>query len=376
MRLKSYFAVNVAAALEMARRELGPEAMLVHSRKAPPEARHLGEWEVVMALPPPQPAADGSLPMPAPTTSTPSSQADGAQFSSELAAMRAQMERMASAVTRSNALAATHYPNTPELAEIFASLIDSGVGAELAHDVLNRLRSAAPNAQSLSRALSAEIARRVACNAQLGGLGARPRMVALVGPCGCGKTTTLVKLAVRYGISARRPTQLISVDNYRVASVEQLRSYAAILGLGFQALDTTRTLAQALEEHSRKDLILIDTPGHGFNDLAEAADLARYLAGRPDIETHLVLSASMKSADLTRVVDRFEIFRPQRLLFTKLDETETFGPILNEAARSGKPVSFLTAGQRVPEDLEPATQERIVNLILARGARLAAAAAA
>jgi flagellar biosynthesis protein FlhF len=131
-----------------------------------------------------------------------------------------------------------------------------------------------------------------------------------------------------------------------------------------------------LEEHSRKDLILIDTPGHGFNDLAEAADLARYLAGRPDIETHLVLSASMKSADLTRVVDRFEIFRPQRLLFTKLDETETFGPILNEAARSGKPVSFLTAGQRVPEDLEPATQERIVNLILARGARLAAAAAA
>jgi flagellar biosynthesis protein FlhF len=286
------------------------------------------------------------------------------------------MQRMAAAVSRSNALAATHYPSSPELAEVFASLIDSGVAAELAHDILNHLRSAAPDGKCLPRALATEIARRATCNAQLGGSGPRPRIVALAGPCVCGKTSTLVKLAVRYGISARRPTQLLCMDNYRVASAEQLRSYAAILGLGFQALDTTRALAQALEEHSRKDLILIDTPGHGFNDLAEAADLARYLAGRPDIETHLVLSASMKSADLSRVVDRFEIFRPQRLLFTKLDETESFGPILNEAARTGKPLSFLAAGQRVPEDLEPATPERIVNLILERGARLAVAATA
>jgi flagellar biosynthesis protein FlhF len=111
-------------------------------------------------------------------------------------------------------------------------------------------------------------------------------------------------------------------------------------------------------------------------NLTAALERARLELGPEAMHTHLVLSASMKSADLSRVVDRFEIFRPQRLLFTKLDETETFGPILNEAARTGKPVSFLAAGQRVPEDLEPATQERIVNLILERGARLASAAAA
>jgi flagellar biosynthesis protein FlhF len=154
-----------------------------------------------------------------------------------------------------------------------------------------------------------------------------------------------------------------------------LRSYASILGVGFQALETPCALAQAIEEHRNKDLILIDTPGHGPHDMDSAMDLARFLAGRRDIESHLVLTASMRSADLSRVVDRFEIFRPQKLLFTKLDETEAFGPILNEAARTGKPVSFLTAGQQIPEDLEPATKERILNLVLERGVRREVAAA-
>lgn len=105
-----------------------------------------------------------------------------------------------------------------------------------------------------------------------------------------------------------------------------------------------------------------------------AWDLARFLGTHPLIDTHLTLTPSMKSADLTRVVDRFEIFRPRKLLFTRLDETESFGAILNEAARTQKPVSFLTFGQRIPEDLEAATKSRIVELLLTgRTARAAAA---
>ena len=192
-------------------------------------------------------------------------------------------------------------------------------------------------------------------------------MAALVGPCASGKTTTLVKLAVRYGLSMQRPAHILSMDCYRVAAAEQLRSYAAILGVGFQALDTTAALSQAIEEHRNKDLILIDTPGFGARDLDAAQDLARFLASRPDIDTHLVLSAAMRSADLTRVVDRFEVFRPAKLLFAGLDETETFGPILNQVVRTAKPVSFLAAGQQIPEDLEPATVERVLELLAPRG---------
>ncbi len=129
-------------------------------------------------------------------------------------------------------------------------------------------------------------------------------------------------------------------------------------------LETTAALAQAIEENRSKDLILIDTPGLGRPDMDAAAGLARMLATRTDIDTHLVLPASMKPADLARAVDAYEMFGAHKLLFTKLDETGSFGPIFNEAARTGKALSFFTAGQRVPEDLEAATRRKLVELML------------
>jgi flagellar biosynthesis protein FlhF len=154
------------------------------------------------------------------------------------------------------------------------------------------------------------------------------------------------------------------MDTYRVAAAGQLRSYAAILGVGFQVLEAVAALAQEIEEHRGKDLILIDTPGFGFGDMDHAGAPACFLAGRSDVDAQLVLPSSMKSADLIRVVDSFEVFRPQRLLFTGLDETGSFGPILNEAARTGKPLSFFGTGQRIPEDLETACRSRISGLVL------------
>ena len=172
-----------------------------------------------------------------------------------------------------------------------------------------------------------------------------------------------MKLAVNYGLAARRPALLLSMDTYRVAAAEQLRSYAAIIGVGFSVLETVAALAQAIEENRGKDLIFIDTPGLGFGDMEEAAQLSGFLAARSDIDIQLVLSCSMKSADLIRVVDSYERFRPRRLLFTKLDETGSFGSLLNETVRTGKPLSFLTNGQRIPEDLEAASRNRISKLI-------------
>ena len=119
-------------------------------------------------------------------------------------------------------------------------------------------------------------------------------------------------------------------------------------------LETVASLAQAIEENRGKELIFIDTPGLGYGELEDSASLGHFLSTRSDIDTHLVLSASMKPADLSRMVDAFGLLRPQHLLFTKLDETGSYGPILSEAARTGKPLSFFTHGQRIPEDLEAA----------------------
>jgi flagellar biosynthesis protein FlhF len=199
--------------------------------------------------------------------------------------------------------------------------------------------------------------------------------VALVGPPGGGKTTTLVKLAVNYGLASRRPVLLLSADTYRVAAAEQLRSFATILGVGFQVVETVAALGQAVEENRGKELIFIDTPGMASGEVADFGGLAQFFCSRSDIDTQMVLSSSMKSADLSRVVDSFEAFRPQRLIFTKLDETGSFGPIFNESVRTGKPLSFFATGQRVPEDLEAAGRSRLAELILGgQGSRAQSAA--
>ena len=193
--------------------------------------------------------------------------------------------------------------------------------------------------------------------------GATRGVIALVGPPGVGKTTTLAKLAARFGLTSRKPAYILSADVYRIAAAEQLRSLAAILGIGFDIVETPVALAQALEEHRQKDWVFIDTPGLAATEMEDGADLARLIASHPEIDTHLVLSASMKPADLARVIDRYAIFQPKKLLFTRLDETDRYGALVSEAARRSLPISFLATGQQIPDDLEPASKESIANKV-------------
>jgi flagellar biosynthesis protein FlhF len=369
MRIKSFYANTVEGAVALGRRELGPEAMLVESRKAPMEARHLGEYEVVCAL------------VPEAASASPSAAEDSAMQSDrlarELAEMRRQLDVMGKTISRSAWSGTNWPPASPELSEWRARLMAADIESELVQQILQSAeRRCAAEAAGLDSALAAELEARILVNAALAPTGTDGASVAaLVGPPGAGKTTVIAKLAVTWGLAARRPLVLLSMDDYRVAGADQLRSYATILGAGFRALDNVGALAQALEEHRGKHLVLIDTPGYGTREMDRAADLASFLATRPAIATHLVLTASMKSADLTHVAERFEIFRPSSLLFTRLDETNSFGTAFSLSARQGKPISFLGTGQEIPDDIEPATVERILNLLWSPGrpaARLAA----
>ncbi len=366
MRLKSYFAETVEAALERARKELGPEAMLVYSREALPEARYLGSFEVVFAQPAPEPGAP-----PAPAGRRDGEDPAVARLSREVAWLREQMERMAASVARARAAAVTGaHPSA--LADALGRLAEAGLTAEILEEVAGRLKARsdaealmrAGNAAEIRNLVRAELGRMFSVDARLGKEDGGPQVVALVGPPGSGKTTTLVKLAVTYGLKSRRPVQLISMDTWRVGGAEQLRSYAAILGVGFQALETPGALAQALEEHRHKGLVLIDTPGQSARDMWAGEDLAGFLAACPEVDTHLTLTASMKAADLRRAVERYERFRPAKLLFTHVDETRSMGTILNEAVRTARPISFLTHGQQIPEDLVEASREGILDLVL------------
>jgi flagellar biosynthesis protein FlhF len=356
--------------------------MLVNSRKASTEARHLGAYEVVFVAE--MPEAQGVEPV---EGSPISSRANNDRLGRQLTELKRDLESMRRTITRSAMAPSAGSDVSLDGADAYHALTASDVNPELAQEIIRAAEARSGNPQSKLRtlrtgpsipfraALMEELESRIKVQATIGRGESRPRIVALVGPPGCGKTATLVKLAVNYGLPARRPVLLLSTDTYRVAAAEQLRAYAAILGVGFQLVETVAALSQAIEENSRKELILIDTPGLGAADVADGTALAQFLSTRQDIDTQLVVSCSMKSADLSRVVDSFEAFQPQRMIFTRLDETCSFGPVLNEVARTGKAVSFFTTGQRIPEDLEAATKSRLAELILSGVAGLAESAA-
>lgn len=370
MRVKSYFAATVEAAMNAARLELGSDAMLVSTKRTSEERRHLGEYEVVFAAArhPENALAVGGVPnaaalnhgAPHYSTATPID-----KLSEEVAALKHELERLASAMSRSSAGIAK-IGASADLAAAFSMLLDADLDTDVAQEVLSRVcgRLEKPDrTASCARVMALELQRMVNADSRLAGDTGR-NAIALVGPPGAGKTTTLVKLAVQYGVAARRSTQIFSLDTHRVAATEPLRSYAAIAGLPFRALPTVRSLWQALEESRAKELIFIDTPGLSGAEFEDAADLARSIARHPTIEVHLVLNAAVKASDLRRTARQYEMFAPAKLIFTHLDETETFGSLLNIAIRTDKPISFLARGQQIPEDLEPASSHKIVELVI------------
>jgi flagellar biosynthesis protein FlhF len=373
MKIKSYFAQTVADAIWQASQELGPDAMLLNSRRATVESRHLGEYEVVFGL---EASAGAATAAPSPEPDLPAVPASD-RFAAKLSELTHDLEAMRRALTRTAFEPSQWLGASPDACDAYGLLTAAEVAPDLAKEIVQctGVRFGGPaaalsagfrtgNAPGFRQALIDELESRFSVEPALGRGDARPRITALVGPPGSGKTTTLVKLAIQHGLASRRPAVLLSTDTYRVAAAEQLRSYAAILGIGFQVIETLNALAQAIDENRGKDLILIDTPGYSAGDMDSAAPLAGFLGSHTNIDTQLVLPCSMKSCDLARATARFEVFRPKRLLFTKLDETGSFGPVFAEAARVGLPISFFTSGQRIPEDIEAASRARVVELLL------------
>jgi flagellar biosynthesis protein FlhF len=193
------------------------------------------------------------------------------------------------------------------------------------------------------------------------------KVAMFVGPSGVGKTTAIVKLAAHYRLQENRSVALITLDTCRLAAVEHLRLYAKVLGVPLEMAQTTADVLESVRRHRRANLIMIDTPGLGPHETAQLLDLGGIKDSVGSIETHLVLSATTRLQDLRRTMTRYEACAPSRLLFTKLDETEEYGNLLELAHQTSLPLSYWSNGQRVPEDFEQADSARLADLLLDRG---------
>ena len=190
------------------------------------------------------------------------------------------------------------------------------------------------------------------------------KIVALVGPTGVGKTSTIARLsAAAMTREKKQQVALITLDEERIGAIEQIMVYARILGTPFRAVSNRNELKKWVDKFSDCNLIFIDTPGIQLKNQQHMAEIKEIFDKVNDIECHLVMSAATNEKTLINTLENYKIFKISRLIFSKLDECSTFGSIMNQLYRTKIPVSYFTNGPKIPEDIEAATLEKLIDLI-------------
>ena len=194
-----------------------------------------------------------------------------------------------------------------------------------------------------------------------------PRIVWFIGPTGVGKTTTIAKLAGKYCVEDKKKVALLTADTYRIAAAEQLRTYANILETPFRVIYTPEELQTAIDDYWDCDYIFIDTAGRSHQNAEQLEKMKEMVGGlkRPEeYQVFLVLSATTKYRDLQRIADCYGKIAKFELIFTKLDETEAVGNLLNIKLYTDAPIAYVTCGQNVPDDMEMFNPQKTVKQIL------------
>ncbi|MPQ32517.1 flagellar biosynthesis protein FlhF [Clostridium estertheticum] len=188
--------------------------------------------------------------------------------------------------------------------------------------------------------------------------------IVLVGPTGVGKTTTIAKLAGKLALAEGKKVGLITVDTYRIGAVEQLKAYADIMNLPFKVVYNMNDMDKAIESMSECEVVLIDTTGRSSKNKMQIAELRTFVEKADTKDIHLVLSSTTKNRDMKYIIEGYRILNYSSIIVTKLDETSTYGSILNILETAKIPLSFVSIGQNVPDDIKELSADSIVSLIL------------
>lgn len=364
-------------ALAMVRRELGPDAAVLHTRSV---GRGLFRWlgarkgfEVIASREVRVPSrlaareqrggrgdepGGGRLPSRDPRVDVQD------ELKSQISQLQAMVERLCQSADHPRSASLP-----PALFPLYTDLIEAEVGEHFARQLVERLRrrdgahdltSPAQARRHLVELLAGEICSTGPIVVEPGSR----QVAALVGPTGVGKTTTIAKLAANFRLREKRRVGLITVDTYRVAAVEQLRTYAEIIELPMEVVSTPREMRGAIQRLADQDLTLIDTAGRSPADEVKIQELKALLQEARPTQVHLVLTSAASATTLKRTVELFQPAAPTACIFTKLDEALALGNLLEVLLESRLPVSYLTDGQNVPDDIEAADSQRLVRRIL------------
>ncbi|ADL13129.1 flagellar biosynthesis protein FlhF [Acetohalobium arabaticum] len=262
------------------------------------------------------------------------------------------------------------YTNLPEnLKEVVDRLLAQGITDELATEILiavnDKLGPKEIEDKEIIKSLfSEEIKARLNPVSPITLSDQESKVVAFIGPTGVGKTTTVAKLAADFSLTKNKDVGLVTADTYRIAAVEQLKTYSEIINVPLEVVYNSAELEQALDKFAAKDLVLVDTAGRSQNNEMHMSELDALLAKIDVAEKHLVLSAITKFKDLLDIILSFQQIGLDKFIFTKLDETKDLGMLVNIIDQFDAELSYITNGQNVPEDIEVFKPEKIVNSLL------------
>jgi len=388
MEIKTYRAKTMQQALDLVRHELGADATVLHTREVNGGLLRRLVWgrhyeiaashtmQVPSRLPPlferhsaqPVPESHEALQPIAHNTSMESRSAISTtgqpvqQSQGEIEKLQALVEQL-----QNQSENETEQTWSESLFAVFTDMIQADVQEEVARALVERLRESSVETSDVEAArkhLIDLLAEELTVTGPIDTTARTGRVVALVGPTGVGKTTTIAKLAANYRLRENKRVGLITVDTYRIAAVEQLRTYADIIDLPMEVVSTPREMREAIDRLRDLDLVLMDTAGRSPRDDVRIRELKALLAEANPDEVHLVLSAVGSATSMSATAARFATVGTSALVLTKLDEVMGLGSLLSVTRSCHLPISYLTNGQNVPDDICVAQQRELARMIL------------
>ncbi|WP_373287549.1 AAA family ATPase [Psychrobacillus lasiicapitis] len=197
-----------------------------------------------------------------------------------------------------------------------------------------------------------------------GGISYKKKYINVLGPTGVGKTTTIAKMAARAVLEKKKKVGFITTDTYRIAAIEQLKTYAGLLQAPIEIVYNEQDLQQAMQKFEALDVVFIDTAGRNYKEAKFVEDLQELIDLKENTETFLVLSSTSKQRDMEVIIEQFKEFPIEKFIFTKVDETNSIGSIINLMVKYKKGLAYYTDGQEVPEDIMETSLEELLNLFI------------